>query len=84
MGYLWENMEKMSIQEERRNTAQARAEAEKAKMELEKALEDKISLVVEYCKRFQISKAQTIQELMAKCDIDQETARQKVDLYWNI
>ena len=24
MGYLWENMEKMSIQEERRNTAETR------------------------------------------------------------
>lgn len=76
MGYLWENMEKMSIQEERRNTAQARAE-------LEKALEDKISLVIEYSKRLNISKEQTIHELTLKCGIDQETARQKVDLYWD-
>ena len=35
MGYLFENLEKMDIQAERRNTAQARAEAEAAKEEAE-------------------------------------------------
>ena len=86
MGYLWENMEKMSIQEERRNTAQARAEAEKAKAEVERAkaeaLEDKISLIMEYCKRLKISKEQAVQELTAKCGIDRKTAQERVDLYW--
>ena len=44
MGYLFENMEKMDIQAERRNTAEARAalEAEKAKVqELENELDNK-------------------------------------------
>ena len=40
MGYWFENMEKMDIQEERRNTAKARAEAEKAKKEAARAKED--------------------------------------------
>lgn len=33
MGYLWENMEKMDIQLERRNTAEQRERAEKAEQE---------------------------------------------------
>lgn len=82
MGYLWENMEKMSIQEERRNTSLARADAEKAKAELEKALEDKISLVIEYSKKLNFPREQAILELTAKCGIDRETARKKVELYW--
>ena len=112
MGYLWENMEKMSIQEERRNTAQARAEAEKAKAEAESAKaeaesakaeaestkaefekakvalklteEDKIKSVINICKYLKASNEQTVSETMSECSLDQETARQKVDLYWNI
>ena len=34
MGYLFENIEKMDIQEERRKTKEARAELEKTKAEL--------------------------------------------------
>ncbi len=79
MGYLWENMEKMSIQEERRNTAQARAEAKKAKAD---ALEDKIRLIIKYCKRFQLSKEQAVSEIMSECGMDRETAQQKADTYW--
>lgn len=37
MGYWFENMEKMDIQLERRNTAQARAELKQAREELERA-----------------------------------------------
>lgn len=35
MGYLWENMEKMDIQLERRNTAEAKRDLEEAKQDLE-------------------------------------------------
>lgn len=90
MGYLWENMEKMSIQEERRNTAQARDEAEKAKAEAESAKaalkltqEDKIKSVIKICKKLKASKEQTVSEVMSECNLDQDTARQKVELYWN-
>lgn len=105
MGYLWENMEKMSIQDERRNTAQARAEAEKAKAEAESAKaeaesakaefekakvalkltqEDKIKSVIKLCKKLKASKEKAVSETMSECSLDQETARQKVELYWNI
>lgn len=40
MGYLFENMEKMDIQAERRNTAQARAERDAAYGELDAAYEE--------------------------------------------
>ena len=40
MGYLFENMEKMDIQAERRNTAEAREEARQAKEELRQAKEE--------------------------------------------
>lgn len=36
MGYLFENMEKMDIQAERRNTVEARAEVKAMKEKLEK------------------------------------------------
>ena len=40
MGYLFENMEKMDIQAERRNTAKARAELEEKRKEIEKIDEE--------------------------------------------
>lgn len=40
MGYLFENIEKMDIQAERRNTAEARLEAQKAREELKRAQEE--------------------------------------------
>lgn len=46
MGYWFENMEKMDIQEERRNTAKARQETEKALQEMEKAHENAIKSVI--------------------------------------
>ena len=87
MGYLWENMEKMSIQEERRNTAQARVELkiaqEKLEQTREEALEDKIKLIVKFSKKLRNSREEAAQEIMSECGINQETARQKVDLYWD-
>lgn len=40
MGYLFANMEKMDIQQERRNTAEARQEAKNAKRDAENALKE--------------------------------------------
>lgn len=131
MGNLFENMEKMSIQEERKNTAQAKADAERAKedaekakvdakkakadakkakedakkakadyekakadskkakadaavikTELERARENNIRLVIEYSQNLNLSKEQAVHDLMEKCGIDRETARQKINLYW--
>lgn len=89
MGYLFENMEKMDIQEERRKTAEARNEAEKARNEAEKvrnevekvrneAIQNIISV---YCK-FGASKESAAQELIHSYNLDQETARKKVEQFW--
>ena len=90
MGYWFENMEKMDIQEERRNTTRAREEAaraiEKAKEDVAKAkadaLERNIQSIVSVCKKHGISKEQTIVDLMENCQIDQKSAEGKVNQYW--
>lgn len=82
MGYLFENMEKMNIQEERRNTAEARAEAEKARAELEEARENMIKTLIVTCKEFGADKEQTTEKIINKCGMDPQTAREKVELYW--
>lgn len=93
MGYLFENMEKMNIQEERRNTAQARAELEKAQEELREAQEelrkahgkaedDRIKAIVSICQKLKNSKDEVIRAVSEECGMDQETARKKVDAYW--
>lgn len=88
MGYLFENMEKMDIQAERRNTAEARTEAQKAQEELntfkKNSLEEKIRLIVKFCKKLTYSKEEAIQEVITECNTDIETARQKVATYWDI
>ena len=91
--YLFENIEKMDIQAERRNTAEARAELakareeakaerEKAEAELARMQENLIQSIVHVCRRMNTSREQAVRELMKECAIDEETARQKVDIYW--
>ncbi len=84
--YLFENMEKMDIQAERRNTAEARAELakarEKAEAKLARMQENLIQSAVHVCRRMNTSREQAVRELMKECTIDEETARQKVDIYW--
>ncbi len=72
MGYLFENIEKMDIQAERRNTAQARAEAQ----------ENAIRSVIAVCQRLNAGKEQAVQEVIEVCGADRDTALEKVNLYW--
>ena len=71
MGYLFENMEKMDIQAERRNTAEARELAEKA-----------IKAVVSLCQEFGTTKQNAITQVMEKCSLTEEEAQKYVDVYW--
>ena len=89
MGYLFENMEKMDIQEERRKTAEARKEAqavqEEAQKEAQKAQEacsraQKNTVLL--CQKYGASKENAIQELMDTCSLELEEAQQQVALYW--
>ena len=96
MGYWFENMEKMDIQEERRNTAKARADANKAKQEAARAKEDaekakadvadalekNIQSIIAVSKKYGASKEQTIADVMENCQLDQKAAEDKVNQYW--
>lgn len=88
MGYWFENMEKMDIQLERRNTAQARAELKQAREELERAkaeaaeaAESMMKSLVDVCQSLGASREQTVVQLMEKCRLDRETAESKIAVY---
>lgn len=72
MGYLFENIEKMDIQAERRNTAQAKAEAQ----------ENAIRSVIAVCQRLNAVKEEAVREVTEVCGTDRDTALEKVNLYW--
>lgn len=97
MGYLFENMEKMDIQEERRKTAEARKDAEEAKRLAQQQVEeaqkracdqvmemrrDAMRNMVLLCKRLGVSEETAAQELMNACGIDRRAALEAVELYW--
>lgn len=97
MGYLFENMEKMDIQEERRKTAEARKDAEEAKRLAQQQVEeaqkracdqvmemrrDAMRNMVLLCKRLGVSEETAVQELMNACGIDRRAALEAVELYW--
>ena len=66
MGELFENMEKMDIQEERRNTAEQRERAEKAEARADREKEKGIRLYLDTCRRFGVpgeEMQQTLTEL---------------------
>lgn len=99
MGYLFENMEKMDIQEERRKTADARRklqeERKKAQSQIEelqgrieeaqkKARDEAIANTVKLCRKFHASREAAAQELMSAYGMDQKTAQKMVDLYWKV
>ncbi|MBR3825633.1 MAG: Rpn family recombination-promoting nuclease/putative transposase [Lachnospiraceae bacterium] len=92
MGMLFENMEKMDIQEERRKTEEQRRRAEEAEQKAEEAkqkaeetmkkLEDSIRLFVESCQEFGISRASIKDKLVGKFDLDMDSADQVIANYF--
>ncbi len=89
MGYLFENMEKMNIQEERRKTAEAQALLKEAQdvvkekdKEIWKAQENTIQILIENCQEFGATKELTIEKVSQKFQLDKEDATEKVRLYW--
>ncbi len=103
MGYWFENMEKMDIQEERRNTAKARQETEQARQETEQARqemkqarkemkqarheaeqahENAIKSVITVCQELGAGKETAVEKVMQNCLLDENTAVEKVELYW--
>ena len=96
MGYMFEHMEKMNIQEERRKTAKAEKwaqEAEQKAQEAEQKAEEAakkakesehitIKSIVSVCRKHGISKEEAISEVMDNCELDKETAEEKVNQQW--
>lgn len=90
MGYLFENIEKMDIQAERRNTAEARAEVERVKREAEEKAQmmkedmkkDMARSLVRVCRELGATKEETVEKIINNCGMDEKEASEKVDLYW--
>ena len=75
MGMLFENMQKMDIQEERRKTKAAEQKAEEA-------VRSSIRLFVESCQELGISQTSIMDKLVAKYDLDMDAANQAIANYW--
>ncbi len=89
MGYLFENMEKMDIQAERRNTAQQRERADRAEKQADKeknraeqAEEKGIRTFIEGYQEVGVTKEVTLQKLREKFGLSEEEALGKLALYW--
>lgn len=71
MGYLFENMEKMDIQAERR-----------MRQEAEQKLENAIKSFIQLCQEFHMEKSEVTLRLIEKYDLNQAAAEDKVRKYW--
>lgn len=60
---------------------EARAEAERMLAETQ---ENAIRSVIAVCRKLKASKTQAIQEVMEICGENEESARKKVDIYWQV
>lgn len=85
MGYLFENMEKMDIQAERRKTKEAQKKLEETKDKLEEA-QDKLvetqKAIVELCQKLGGNKQDAIKTLVEKLEIDRIEAEGIANTYW--
>lgn len=82
MGELFENMEKMDIQAERRNTALEKKRADEAEKRADLAEENSIRQLVELSQELGASMDHTVHSLMNKKNLSREEALEKTELYW--
>lgn len=75
MGQLFENMDKMDIQAERRKTAKANAKAEKMQ---EKGIKEFVMV----CKDLNATFDYVLEKLRISYNLTDEKAREKIRLYW--
>ena len=71
MGNWFERMEKMDIQAERRNTAEARRELEEYKEQTQEKL---CKSIIAVCRKMGATQKTIVQNLMEECDISKEEA----------
>lgn len=92
MARLFENMDKIDIQEERRKTEEQRRKTEEERKRAEAAeqkaeevmqkLESSTQLFVESCQEFGATKEALIGKLIEKYQMKSEEAEAKVEMYW--
>ena len=96
MAELFADMEKMDIQAERQNTADAKRPAEmaeeradkeaeradRAEAHAEQEAENSIRSIIELCQELDAPKTSAIQKLMEKKSLAYEDALAKTALYW--
>ena len=68
MGLLFENMQKMDIQAERKNTEEARKQV--------------VETIVILCQQHGDTKQEAVKTLMKMREIDQAEAEEAVEFYW--
>lgn len=94
MGLLFENMEKMDIQEERRKTAEAKKQLVEARLEAQRQTEEAqrqvaqerreaMRNIVSLCQRLGQARETAIQSLMTAYNMEQADAEREVALYWH-
>ena len=86
MGYWHENIEKMDIQAERRNTAEQRERAEKAEERAEKAEENinrGVERIVALEKASGMSFDEVVEDVQTTFGLSEQSAKEKVDQYWD-
>lgn len=93
MGYLFENMEKMDIQEERRKTAEAQQRLKRERQEkqiIQKKLdalqqenaEASVRTIISLCMEFGRTKEEAVQKLIDKASLNKEQAETAIKRYW--
>ncbi len=82
MGLLFENMEKMDIQAERRNTEEQRKRADDAEKRADAAEEKTIRLFIKACKEFGADRATIMQKVMENFEWDERKATEAINKYW--
>ena len=93
MGYLFENMEHMDIQEERRKTQEAqkrldnaqkeRDNAQKERDNAQKELYEAYKNCIRLCKKYSAQKEDAISELLVDGSLTRERATEIVERYWD-
>lgn len=79
MGYWHENIEKMDIQAERRNTAEQRERAEKAEENLARG----VKRIVDLEKASGMSFDEVVEDVQTTFGLSAQSAKERVDLYWD-
>lgn len=79
MGYLFENMEKMDIQLERRNTVEQRERAEKAEQRAEEAYR----MLMNSYQQQGLDKETVKQRLISEVPMDEFEADELLEMFWN-